>query len=57
MPSAKMRMRAEDFENDLPEKTSKKSNTIMNIVLIVLIVLLIVSIFMTFYFIRGMGVL
>lgn len=57
MPSAKMRMRAEDFENDLPEKAKKKSNDVLNIVLIVLIVLLIASIGLTIYFVHEMGVL
>lgn len=57
MPSAKMRMRAEDFENDLPEKAKKKSNDVLNIVLIVLIILLIASIGLTIYFVHEMGVL
>ncbi|WP_305154672.1 (d)CMP kinase [uncultured Dubosiella sp.] len=37
MPSAKMRMRAEDYDNDLSEKKSKKSGMWLNIALIVLI--------------------
>lgn len=54
MPSAKMRMRAEDYDNDLSEKKSKKSGMWLNIALIVLIVLLLASIAMTIYFVMGM---
>ncbi len=55
MPSAKMRMRAEDFDNDLSEKSSKKSGMWLNIALIILIVALVVSIAFTIYFLGGIG--
>ncbi|WP_305152809.1 hypothetical protein [uncultured Dubosiella sp.] len=55
MPSAKMRMRAEDYDNDLSEKKSKKSGMWLNIALIVLIVLLLASIAMTIYFVMGIS--
>lgn len=55
MPSAKMRMRAEDFDNDLSEKSSKKSGMWLNVALIILIIALFVSIGFTIYFLGGIG--
>lgn len=55
MPSAKMRMRAEDFDNDISEKKSKKSGMVLNIILVILIVVLIASIVMTVHLLGGLA--
>ena len=52
MPSSKMRMQAEDFDD---EDDEPKSGIILNVILILLIIALVVSIGFTIYFLYNMG--
>lgn len=55
VPSAKMRMKAGDIENEPAKKSQKKSGTILNVILVILILLLLGSIGVTVYFLMQMG--
>ena len=55
MPSAKLRMKAGDLENEESVNMNKKSGMILNIVLIVLVVLLLLSIAAMIYFMSNIG--
>ena len=57
MPSAKMRIRVEDYDEELPARKQKNSSRTLNIVLFLLIVALIVAISFMVYFVRSLGAL
>lgn len=57
MPSAKMRIKVDDYDEELPARKQKNSSRTLNIVLGLLIVALIVAIAFMVYFVRSLGAL